>query len=64
MTREELIALAAPPCHVCGGPVRRVEQSWVMDAAGAGTAGAWTPGAWWLVCGDGHRVRVERVPSC
>lgn len=54
MTRAELIALASPPCHECGGPVQRVEQRWQLTGDDE-----WRPGPTFLVCADDHRVLVE-----
>ena len=31
MRRDELIALASPPCHDCGDPVQRLEHRWHLD---------------------------------
>jgi hypothetical protein len=54
MDRAELIALASPPCHRCGGPVQRVEGRWHLN-----DENSWWPGPWFMVCADGHRVPVE-----
>lgn len=54
MTRAELIALAAPPCHECQEPVQRTECTWMLNGDGD-----WVPRSTWLVCTDGHRVLVE-----
>ena len=54
MTRAELIALAAPPCHECGAPVQRVEIPWHRDEDDG-----WRPGPYVMVCADEHRVLVE-----
>lgn len=62
MTQAELIALAAPPCHLrmgrlapeCGSPVERVETRWELNGDGD-----WVPGPTFLVCAQGHRVPVE-----
>ena len=55
MTREELIALASPPCHECGSPVQRVETKWHLDEDDV-----WRLGAV-MVCGEKHRVVVIPV---
>jgi hypothetical protein len=55
MTRDELIALASPPCHECGSPVQRVETKWHLDEDSV-----WRLGAV-MVCGEHHRVVVEPV---
>jgi hypothetical protein len=54
MSRAEMTALAAPPCHECGKPVLRVEQQYGRNAEGAFVVKGMT-----MVCPDGHRVRVE-----
>jgi hypothetical protein len=54
MTRAELIALAAPPCHDCQEPVQRVEGRYHLDEDER-----WRPGPYYMVCVDGHRVLVE-----
>jgi hypothetical protein len=51
---RELIAVASPPCHVCGDPVQRVEVRWHRDRDGE-----WWPGPWLMVCAVGHRVPVR-----
>lgn len=53
MDRAELIAIASPPCHECGEPVVRVEQSWRREGDG------WVPGSFFMVCASGHHVLVE-----
>jgi len=53
MTRAELIALAAPPCHECGAPVQRVETRWHLDEDAR-----WRPGPYFMVCAHRHRVLV------
>jgi len=57
MDRQQLISLAAPPCHECGASVQRVEGRWHLDENDH-----WRPGPWFMVCGDGHRVPVEPLP--
>lgn len=52
MDRADLISLASPPCHQCGGPVQRVETKWRFED------GDWRPEGV-MVCESGHRVRVE-----
>jgi hypothetical protein len=54
MTRADLVALAAPPCHECGASVQRVETGWHRDEDDR-----WRPGPWFMVCKAGHRVLVE-----
>ena len=54
MTRADLVALAAPPCHECGSSVQRVETGWHRDEDDR-----WRPGPWFMVCTAGHRVLVE-----
>jgi hypothetical protein len=54
MTRADLVALAAPPCHQCGSSVQRVETGWHRDEDDR-----WRPGPWFMVCAAGHRVLVE-----
>ena len=54
MTRADLVALAAPPCHECGATVQRVEAGWHRDEDHK-----WRPGPWYMVCAGGHRVLVE-----
>ena len=54
LTREEFQAVAAPPCPECGKPVQRTEIRWSPDADGR-----WMPGCAFMVCPEGHRVRVE-----
>ena len=52
MRRDEMIALASPPCHDCGLPVQRVEQRWHLDEDGN-----WrVVGV--MVCADRHRLLV------
>lgn len=54
LSRAELIEMAAPPCHECGGPVQRTEVRWVrLDGDGS-----WVPGPCWMVCAEGHRTLV------
>jgi hypothetical protein len=50
MRRDELIALASPPCHDCGQPVQRLEQRWHRDEDGN-----WRLGCV-MVCANKHRV--------
>jgi hypothetical protein len=57
VTRAELFASAAPPCHECGANVKRVEARWHRE----GNA-EWRPGPWYLICAQGHRVLVEPLP--
>ena len=57
MTRDDLIALASPPCHECGAPVQRVEAQWHLDEDFN-----WRPGPYFMVCADEHRVLVEALP--
>jgi hypothetical protein len=57
MDRQDLIALAAPPCHECGASVQRLETRWQRDAEWN-----WRPGPSFLVCTDGCRVPVEPLP--
>jgi hypothetical protein len=57
MDRQQLISLAAPPCHECGDSVQRVEGRWHRD-----DDDNWRPGPWFMVCGHGHRVAVEPLP--
>jgi hypothetical protein len=54
MERAQLVALASPPCHECGGSVQRVETRWHLDEDLR-----WRPGPSFMVCADGHRVLVE-----
>jgi hypothetical protein len=54
MDRAEMIALAAPPCHVCGSPVQRTEMRWMKL-----TGDEWVPGPAYMVCAEGHRVLLE-----
>jgi hypothetical protein len=54
MTRAELIAHAAPPCHKCGAPVERVEARWHLDEDWT-----WRPGPYFMVCARDHHVLVE-----
>lgn len=55
MSREELIALASPPCHECGEPVQRVELTYETRGNDPG----WWP-VGYMVCVAGHRVLVEQ----
>jgi len=57
MDRQDLISLAAPPCHECGASVQRLETRWQRDADWN-----WHPGPSFLVCTDGCRVPVEPLP--
>jgi hypothetical protein len=57
MDRDEFIATASPPCHECGHPVERVEIPWMFV-----DHGRWVP-VGTMVCGRGHRVRVEPVEN-
>jgi hypothetical protein len=54
MTNEDLIALAAPPCHECDAAVQRVEMRWQLD-----DDANWRPGPAYMICAGGHRVLVE-----
>jgi hypothetical protein len=54
MDREELIALASPPCHECGAPVQRVDMSWRLDEEYV-----WRLGPAFMICAEGHRVMVQ-----
>jgi hypothetical protein len=56
MNRDDMIAVAAPPCHECGEPVQRVEGRWHQDEDAR-----WRPGPFYMVCLDGHRVLVEAI---
>jgi hypothetical protein len=53
MDRVDLVAVASPPCHECGGSVQRVEIPWHLDEDST-----WRPGPSFMVCADGHRVLV------
>ena len=50
MHRDELIALASPPCHDCAEPVQRLEQRWHLDEDAN-----WRLGCY-MVCANQHRV--------
>jgi hypothetical protein len=56
MNRAELIAIASPPCHECGGSVQRVETGWHLDEDLT-----WRLGPCFMVCAAGHRVLVEPI---
>jgi hypothetical protein len=56
MNRNELIALASPPCHECGAPVERIETRWHLDEDLR-----WRLGPSFMVCGDHHRVLVKAL---
>lgn len=57
MDRAELIALASPPCHECGEPIQRIETGqWVEN-----TDGDWVPSDYYMICANGHRVKVEHL---
>ena len=56
MKREDLIALASPPCKECGAPVQRVETRWHLDEDHR-----WRPGPCFMVCADEHRVLVQAL---
>jgi hypothetical protein len=55
MSKDELIALASPPCHECTDPVQRVEHRWHLDEDGN-----WRLRGF-MVCSNKHRVLV--VPA-
>jgi hypothetical protein len=57
VTRAELLAVAAVPCHECGNPVTRVEMGWRW------TEKDWRSEHWTMVCAEGHRVAVEPFPE-
>jgi len=54
MDHAALFNLASPACHECGEPVQRVEMPWRLDKDAN-----WRLGPVFMVCADGHRVRVE-----
>lgn len=54
LTRAELVAQAAPPCHECEAPITRTEMPWHLDEDGV-----WRLGPCFMVCERGHRVLVE-----
>jgi hypothetical protein len=51
-----MIALASPPCHVCGAPVQRVETRFHLDEDAR-----WRPGPYYMVCAEEHRVLVQAL---
>jgi hypothetical protein len=55
MTRDELIALAAPPCPECGQPIQRTEIRYQIGATA--DAPTYTPVAA-MICPDSHRTPV------
>lgn len=55
-TTKELIAVASPPCHECGGPVQRVETSFTSQGDNE-----WVPYLFFMVCEAGHRIKVEHL---
>jgi hypothetical protein len=57
MTRDELIALASPPCHTCGEPIVRVEHSWHL------LGGEWRLQPFVLVCRLRHRTLLTEDQS-
>jgi hypothetical protein len=55
MTRDELIALAAPACPECGQPIQRTEIHYQISATA--DAPTYTPIAA-MICPDSHRTPV------
>jgi hypothetical protein len=55
MTRDELIALAAPPCPTCGEPIQRTEIRYQIGTTA--DAPTYTPVAA-MICPRSHRTPV------